>query len=53
MCCGLTVGLLSGGFIHQAAAMLPGGNEFAVSTSARSSCDIGLNVVGVNSAMIK
>ena len=35
--------------------MSPGCSEFAVSvsTSARSSCNVGLKVVGVNSTMIK
>ena len=33
--------------------MSPGSSEFAASTLARSSCNVGLNVVGVNSAMIE
>ena len=33
--------------------MSPGCSDFAVSTLAKSSCDIRLKVVGVNSTMIK
>ena len=43
--------LFSGGLIYCAVETLPGCNEFADSTAARSSLDVGSNKVGTNSAI--
>ena len=42
----------SRGLIHHAMVMLPGCKTLAVSTTCKSSHDVGLNVVGTNSTSI-